>query len=427
MINSSKQNQPSLTLESQHLQACVDLIQSLLDCPEGQEKEILAANQDLIDPVFLQVLRQVIAQAEQDNQPQVVEFLSQLSTNLETSIFKSLAERTPAYLQLIETLLSCPSGEEKTVLAAHSDLVDAGLVELMGQTAGTLAVKGKMNAANFLLNTARDLANQLGLVQEEDAPTIINHADSLAPIGINPPEMSDRLLGQSPEILPIPPVLPQTVDNRPKAYFLMRLLQVTKDSGGSPRAVYPLLEGNLHQFTASLITDFQAWSQATLPIVDANQAKGIAQDLCNLGTLLVRFPSRNEVALELAIMSYETAITVLTQTNSPTVWAAIQNNLGIAYCDRQYGEKENNLEKAIACFRSALGVYGRYTYPQDWAMTQNNLAQAYRYRIQGDRSENLQQAIACYEAAAEIYTLDKFPKQKQQIQKFIQEIIQEIA
>lgn len=421
-------DQPSPTLESQHLQACVDLIQSLLDCPEGQESEILAANRDLIDPVFLQVLRQAIAQAEQDNQPQVVEFLSQLSTNLETSIFKSLAERTPAYLQLIDTLLSCPSGEEKSVLAAHSDLVDGGLVELMGQTAGTLAVQGQMDAANFLLNTARELGIQLGLVNPNTSTKTVDSIDLLAPIGATPGrETGDRLLGKSPEILPIPPVLPKNTDNRPKAYFLMRLLQVTKDSGGSPRAVYPLLEANLHQLTESLITDLQEWSQATLPVVDGKQAKGIAQDLCNLGTLLVRFPARNEVALELAIMSYETAITVLTQTNSPTVWAAIQNNLGIAYCDRQYGEREENLEKAITCFRSALAVYGRQTYPQDWAMTQNNLAQAYRHRIQGDHFENLKLAITCYEAAAEIYTPDKFPKQRQQIQKFLQEITQEMT
>ncbi|WP_155960359.1 hypothetical protein [Fischerella sp. PCC 9605] len=44
-------------MNEQRQQAYLNLIQSLLNCPEGEESEILAANQDLIDAGFLRVLK----------------------------------------------------------------------------------------------------------------------------------------------------------------------------------------------------------------------------------------------------------------------------------------------------------------------------------------------------------------------------------
>ncbi|MCL1475737.1 hypothetical protein [Argonema antarcticum] len=38
-----------------------------------------------------------------------------------------------AYVNLIQALLDCPSGEETQILKANLDLVDAGLVEVMEQ------------------------------------------------------------------------------------------------------------------------------------------------------------------------------------------------------------------------------------------------------------------------------------------------------
>jgi hypothetical protein len=46
-------------------------------------------------------------------------------------------QRLQAYLTLIQQLLNCPNGEEGNILQANSELVDGGLVEVMGQVADT--------------------------------------------------------------------------------------------------------------------------------------------------------------------------------------------------------------------------------------------------------------------------------------------------
>ncbi|MEA5517411.1 hypothetical protein [Limnoraphis robusta] len=43
--------------------------------------------------------------------------------------------RVQAYVKLIKALLNCDSGEETEILQANSELVDAGLVDVMQQVA----------------------------------------------------------------------------------------------------------------------------------------------------------------------------------------------------------------------------------------------------------------------------------------------------
>ncbi|MCP2729805.1 hypothetical protein [Limnofasciculus baicalensis] len=59
-----------------------------------------------------------------------------------------MAETRPeAYLELIQTLLNCPNGEESAILNANSDLVDGGLIEKMIEVAEFLAERGENNYA----------------------------------------------------------------------------------------------------------------------------------------------------------------------------------------------------------------------------------------------------------------------------------------
>ncbi|WP_414551675.1 hypothetical protein [Anabaena sp. CCY 0017] len=39
-------------------------------------------------------------------------------------------QRQQAYSQLIESLLKCPDGEEPEILAAHTELLDAGFLQM---------------------------------------------------------------------------------------------------------------------------------------------------------------------------------------------------------------------------------------------------------------------------------------------------------
>ena len=76
-----------------------------------------------------------------------------------------------------------------------------------------------------------------------------------------------------------------------------------------------------------------------------------------------------------------------------------KNNLGEAYRNGIRGHKADNLELAITSFENALSVRTRDIFPQDWAMTQNNLGLAYVERIRGHKADNLELAIADYENA----------------------------
>jgi hypothetical protein len=66
-------------------------------------------------------------------------------------------QRLKAYLNLIQGLLNCPSGEEWILLRQHEDLVNPELVQVMEQVATQLAAEGNSKAAKFLHNWAGQL------------------------------------------------------------------------------------------------------------------------------------------------------------------------------------------------------------------------------------------------------------------------------
>jgi len=64
------------------------------------------------------------------------------------------SEREQAYLNLINQLLTCPSGEEAEVLETQPELRDDGLVAAMLEEAENLRRFGQLNNANRLMNCA---------------------------------------------------------------------------------------------------------------------------------------------------------------------------------------------------------------------------------------------------------------------------------
>src|SRR4028118_1580411 len=90
------------------------------------------------------------------------------------------SEREQAYLNLINQLLTCPSGEEAEVLETHPELLDDGLVAAMLEEADNLRAQGKLKTAKWLKNFA-------GLLGKVDG-------DFLAGIALK--AEADRLLGQ---------------------------------------------------------------------------------------------------------------------------------------------------------------------------------------------------------------------------------------
>ena len=65
----------------------------------------------------------------------------------------------------------------------------------------------------------------------------------------------------------------------------------------------------------------------------------------------------------------------------------------------------------IDCFNHSLRIYTREYVPATyWAMLQHNLGLAYFDRNQGDRKGNLEMSIECFNKSLEIYTENEFPE-----------------
>ncbi|TAE66069.1 MAG: CHAT domain-containing protein [Oscillatoriales cyanobacterium] len=90
------------------------------------------------------------------------------------------SERQQAYLNLINQLLTCPSGYEAEILKTHPELLDDGLVAAMLEEADNLREQGKLDKANWLKN----FAGLLGKVDGDFLAVIPQKAEA------------DRLLAQ---------------------------------------------------------------------------------------------------------------------------------------------------------------------------------------------------------------------------------------
>jgi tetratricopeptide (TPR) repeat protein len=280
--------------------------------------------------------------------------------------------RAQAYLQLIETLLNCPNGEERQILQANLELVDSGFLQACEVVAEKLAEEGQENHASFLRNLASQLGQLLGMNDEGD---------------------SDNSEGENPQEY---------------LEFIGDLLQAEAESKGDIKVIYPMLTGRQH-----LLNDrFAEILQQVSPNLIGEHPEAIESILGLIGNLSIHindFPlGKRANNLEIAITGYQ----ILLNNWEPGSenWAQTQNNLAIAYRNRIRGEKAENIELAIASYTAALTVYTRDAFPQDWAQTQNNLAIAYTYRIRGEKAENIENAINFYTAALEVRTRDAFPQ-----------------
>ena len=286
--------------------------------------------------------------------------------------------RAQAYLQLIQTVLTCPNGDEAQILQDNSELLDREFMQACESVAGTLTQQGQDNPANFLRNLARQVGQFLGMNDGGD---------------------SDNSEGENPQEY---------------ANFILELLQAEKDSNNDIKVIHSMLaQGEhllndrfaeiLHQVVRNLIAKNPEAIEFILHIIES------------LSNHISQFPfGKRANNLEVAITGYK--IVLNNRKRGSDYWGQTQNNLAIAYYSRIRGEKAENIENAIASYTAALGVFTRETFSEQWAQTQNNLAAAYYSRIRGEKAENIEQAIAFYTATLEVRTRDAFPEQWAQTQ-----------
>ncbi|AFY59223.1 hypothetical protein Riv7116_6910 [Rivularia sp. PCC 7116] len=369
-------------MDERRLQEYVALIKELLDCPSGEEFVILKANAKLVDEDLIMVMEQIAIKAEEQGAVETAKFLRNLADDLKGMLTQAAKtfnsednERPSAYLELIETLMSCPSGAEAEILRKNQDLIDTQFILTLAQVAGIMAEIGEQKASEFLQNIAKPLAK--GIKNS----------------------------------------LPAAKSSQNYLDFLGEVLRTISKTNGNAKVVYPLLAANLDKLNTHFAQVIEDWVKETVEKVQPSITHSVLVDIVNFSVLIQQFSLGNKADnLEIAIKGYQVALSYFNRDKYPEEWAGTQNNLGNALVERITGDEADNLDEGIKCYEGALEVYQRDIFPEDWAMTQNNLGTAYKSRQRGDRAENLEIAIQHYFAALEVYQRSVFPYQWATIQ-----------
>ena len=169
---------------------------------------------------------------------------------------------------MIQQLLSCPSGEEAQILQDNSQLLDAGFLQACEAVAATLAQQGNENNANFLRNLASQVAELLGMREEED---------------------SDNSEGGNPQEY---------------LNFILELLRTERSFNGLA-AVYPILQQRQHLLNARFAETLQ--EVASNSIAEHPEAiEDIVALIGNLSNHISDFPlGRKANNIEIAITGYQ--------------------------------------------------------------------------------------------------------------------------
>jgi tetratricopeptide (TPR) repeat protein len=250
-------------------------------------------------------------------------------------------ERQRAYVALIDKLLLGAREKANAILTAQRELVDEGLVEMMGRYAESMRQIGKQDAAAFLEDCGKQITAFLRQ-QADDGSTFSPSGEQEA--------------------------------------FLIQLLLTTANSQGDPKIVYPLLQANLPLLNLELEKLLNRWWEGVLARSEQDQKQALATVLVSLGNFLNQFPiGSHGTNQENAIAAYRNALRVYTEAELPQDYAKINYNLGLAYraLARFSANPREQIENAIAACRNALRVYTEAEQPQEYAMTNNNLGNAY--------------------------------------------------
>ncbi len=176
---------------------------------------------------------------------------------------------TQAYLQLIQDLLTCPSGEEPALLQANVELLDPTFLQLLETVAQQLEEQSP-EAADFL----RRLAGHSGNTDSDQDP--------------------------------------QT--------HLRYLFETIVQTEGDPQAVYALLQQQ--PLTSAHLPELKKLWQDTLSQVPPEDHPDLVEVLNEFGDLIQQYPLGNRTLnLELAITAYQLTLQVRTRKALPQDWA----------------------------------------------------------------------------------------------------------
>ena len=264
------------------------------------------------------------------------------------------------YLNLIQRLLSCRSGEEINILLQqHQQLTNEKLLQMMRVIAQQFEEEGNQQQAQFLIKIAQQLAQYL----KKNSSNQVSAEDHYS--------------------------------------FFMQTFQLIVENNGDPKLIYPYWEQHqqlLDQTFAQILTN---WYHYALSSADRKSKPYLAAILVKFGNLINQFPLGNRaINLEIDIACSKNALLIWTRETFPVQWAMSQHNLASAYLARAYsdrikGGQADNFEKAISCLENALEIYTPEALSLECLTTARSLGNL------GFKERNWQLAIKGYSQAIE--------------------------
>ncbi|MEK0177941.1 CHAT domain-containing protein [Microcoleus anatoxicus] len=201
-------------------------------------------------------------------------------------------------------------------------------------------------------------------------------------------------------------------EQRQQAYFdfLMKLLLVAAKSEGNDKLFHPLFLENIELLNEEFALYLRIKVNQFYEEYEFQQSLSLAAIITLISEAIQKFPQGSKANnLEIAIAGYEAALPILSQPENQLMRAHLQNNLGLAYKERIYGNVSDNIEQAIQCDRAALQIFTYEAFPEQWAKASSNLAIAYQERSQGEPADNIEQSIAILQSILQVNTREAFP------------------
>ncbi|WP_293125979.1 CHAT domain-containing protein [Microcoleus sp. bin38.metabat.b11b12b14.051] len=376
-------------MDETRAQAYLQLIHTVLTCPNGDEAQILQDNSELLDREFMQACESVagtLTQQGQDNQANLLRNLARqvgqfLGMNDGGDSDNSEGENPQEYANFILELLQAEQDSNSDIkviypmLAGRQHLLNDRFAEILQQVAQNLIAEHP-EAIELIVALIGNLSINIYEFPRGNRANNLEIAITGYQIVLNNRQPGSEKYAQT--------------QNRLAVAYSNRIKGLRTDNLELAIGIY---EAALTVYTLEDFSEDWAMTQNNLALAYWERISGLrAQNL------------------ERAITLYDAALKVFTREDFPKQWATTQNNLALAYSNRINGSRLQNLERAIAFYQAALTVYTLEDFPKKWAMTQNNLGETYRNRINGSRAENLELAIGFFEGALTVRAFEDFPE-----------------
>lgn len=150
------------------------------------------------------------------------------------------------------------------------------------------------------------------------------------------------------------------------------------------------------------------YSNRAISIFESEELDELAgQAHLRKGTLLYTWAQNgNPQFYKPAVESYQKALKVFRQEETPDVFADIHHNLAVLYAEMPADPKKKGIWAGIASasFQEALNYYNKSFFPYEYGMICNNFGNALTKFPQAVHSDNYEKALYYYQEALEVRT-----------------------